>query len=57
VLQQCGGLEVNGSHRLRYLDASGSGTTWTIRRCGLVGGSVSLGEGFEVSWALSPCQA
>ena len=37
----CGGLKENGTHR-----PIESGT---IRRCGLVGGSVSLGVGFEVS--------
>ena len=40
TIRDCGGLNENGSHRLL-----GSGT---IRRCGLVGGSVSLWVGFEV---------
>jgi hypothetical protein len=37
----CGGLNENGSHRLIE--------SGTISRCGLVGGSVSLEVGFEVS--------
>ena len=40
---ECGGLNENGSHRL-----IGSGS---IRRCGLLGGNMSLEVGFEVSEA------
>lgn len=39
----CGDLNENGLHRLR-----GSGT---IRRCDIVGGTMSLGVGWEVSKA------
>jgi hypothetical protein len=42
-LRECGGLNENGSHRLIR--------SGTIGRCGLVGRSVSLGMGFEVSSA------
>jgi len=38
----CGGLNENGLHRLMER---------SISSCGLVGGSVSLGVGFEVSEA------
>jgi hypothetical protein len=54
MLPLCEGLKENGLHRLVCLGA------WTpvdgtvlrsIRRCGLVGGGVSLGVGSEVSKA------
>jgi hypothetical protein len=55
TLGSSGGLNKNGSQKLRYLSASHQGVKllrW-IRRCGLVGRSVSLGTwGFK-----SPCQA
>jgi hypothetical protein len=45
---ECGGLNRNGLHRLIDLNAWSLGCG-TIRKCGLVGGSVSLGKEFEVS--------
>ena len=42
---ECSGLNENGPHRL-----IGTGN---IRRCGFVGGSVSLGVGFVISEAQS----
>jgi hypothetical protein len=39
--RRCGGLKRNGSHRLMCVNAWLIGSS-TIRRCGLVGGSLSL---------------
>ena len=52
----CSGLNKNGPHRLIYLSAWSPGVTLfdrirKIRRCGIVGASVSLRVGFDVSEA------
>jgi hypothetical protein len=50
---KCGGLNRNGTHRLACLNALLIGSS-NIRRCGVVGGSLSLvggGGGFEASCA------
>lgn len=47
---QCGGLSRNGLHRLLCLNVwSPVGLFRKDKGCGLVGGGVTLGVGFEVS--------
>lgn len=57
-LTSCGSLNKNGPHRLVHLDicSLGSGATGQgfvnlalLSRCGLAGGSASLGVSFEIS--------